>query len=672
MSLQTAKKPVVIGLYGLPGSGKSFLLKKLKQQLNHRDYVFYEGSEMISSVVPGALQAFQKLNEEEKKHWRQVAIDTIARKCRQSGKTAIVSGHLMFWCDGKLVRVYTNNDMQVYSHIIYLDIPPATLSQQRSQDLQRSRPNLSFSDLLRWQQTEIRELTGLYQRHGFMFSCMARESETQLPTAIKLIEYSRRVGTIPNAVRVDAKVSKYLTSNKDLETMLVVDADRTLSANDTGATFWDTMIQSQTWAGTKSPLPSVFDSRLGYSEAAFLQATLLYEQAATEEEFERICDIVATKTTMHAGFVSLFQSMASQGHVGGLVVTCGIRRVWEKILEREGLSQKIKVIGGARISDGIVVTPQTKAEIVSKLQREKHLYVYAIGDSPLDVPMLEAADEALAVVGDEDSRSRSMDNELLDAIMRRGLVVRQILIPHNVSPRLWEAVLPQISLDDKRFLDSVFSRRCRDHVHSRVWHATDKNVAKLLMSPTRDASVGGPMLRRAHNAIGAYLANEFLAELLGVEEYPMRHVQGHDIPGHRFQHERETVIVALMRGGEPMALGLNDALPLAMLVHANSPSDIKKAHLENKKTIILVDSVINSGKTLIQFIKRVREMRKTVRVVVLAGVVHTEAVSKGHTLTRLVEQEDIHIGTLRLSSNKFTGTRGTDTGHRLFNTTHMA
>jgi hypothetical protein len=34
-------------------------------------------------------------------------------------------------------------------------------------------------------------------------------------------------------------------------------------------------------------------------------------------------------------------------------VTCGIRSVWEKVLEREGLLATVKVIGGGRLHDAI-------------------------------------------------------------------------------------------------------------------------------------------------------------------------------------------------------------------------------------------------------------------------------------------------------------------------------
>ncbi|KAG8416832.1 hypothetical protein J3459_013619 [Metarhizium acridum] len=658
--LPADKKPAVIGLYGLPGSGKSFLLKELRKHLNHCEYEFYEGSEMISSLAPGGLEGFQKLDEAMANYWRAQAIDQIAHESRQSGKTAIVTGHFMFRTKGHYKAVYTSNDMATYAHIIYLNISARTLYSQRQEDTNRVRQFLSMQDLETWQRTEMEELSRLCQEHGILFSRLAEQPDNQLFTALRLIQFSHRVSTVPNMVRVDARIGEILSGQNNLQTMLVVDADKTISTEDTGKTFWN----------ARGSLEKLFGGPLGYSEAAFLQAVLLYEEAADEEEFERMCDSVASRTRIHAEFKALFEMMATEDHVGAVVVTCGIRRVWEKVLEREGLSQTVKVIGGARISDDMVVTAEVKAQIVSRLQRRENLRVWAIGDSPLDLPMLEAADEAIVVTGEEQNRSRSMDNALLEAIEARGLRVRQVLLPSNVSPRLTDAVLAQIRLTDEEFLDAIFSRRRR--LHPNVWHATGGNAAKLLMSPTRDAMVAGPTLRKAHASVGLYLAWGFLSELLGVEEYPMQHVQGHQVMGHRLRHERETTIVALMRGGEPLALGLNEALPLAMFVHATSPDDIQRDHIENQKTVVLVDSVVNSGKTLIEFIERTRNLRKDIRIVVVAGVVQTDAVMQEHALAGAIEQHGVHIGALRLSENKFTGFKGTDTGHRLFNTTHMA
>src|ERR1700709_2413871 len=107
--------------------------------------------------------------------------------------------------------------------------------------------------------------------------------------------------------------------------------------------FWEKMSRSQP-AEKDCPLKRLFSSSLGYSYTAFRQATLLYEEIADDEEFDAICQEVASAVIVHPEFVSLLQLVAREKHVGAMIVSCGLRRVWEKVLEREGLSKTVKVI----------------------------------------------------------------------------------------------------------------------------------------------------------------------------------------------------------------------------------------------------------------------------------------------------------------------------------------
>jgi uracil phosphoribosyltransferase len=295
-----------------------------------------------------------------------------------------------------------------------------------------------------------------------------------------------------------------------------------------------------------------------------------------------------------------------------VIVSCGLRRVWDKVLERKGLSKTVKVIGGGRIADGFIVTAAVKAALVARLRDAHQMYVWAFGDSLLDLEMLSKADQAIVVVGEERTRSKTMDAALMNAIDNDGLRARQAVLPSNASPRLDTTRLPLIQLTEHEFVDSVLCRRSRN-AGIRVLHATDRNAAKLLMTPMRDAKVAGPVLREAHRRVGWYLATEFLADVIGIEEYPITHVQGHHTSGYRLLHEQQTSIVALMRGGEAMALGVNEAFPLAMFVHASRPDDIMLHHLQGQLTVVLVDSVVNSGKTVVQFVQHVRNLHATTK-----------------------------------------------------------
>lgn len=120
-----------------------------------------------------------------------------------------------------------------------------------------------------------------------------------------------------------------------------------------------------------------------------------------------------------------------------------------------------------------------------------------------------------------------------------------------------------------------------------------------------------------------------------------------------------------------MALGVNDAFPLAMFIHASRPEDIMPHHLQGQLTMVLVDSVVNSGKTVIQFVRHVRSLNATIHIVVVTGVAQAHSISEGNLARTLARNPKLMIVALRLSDNKFTGKGTTDTGNRLFNTTHL-
>jgi uracil phosphoribosyltransferase/phosphoserine phosphatase len=572
--------------------------------------------------------------------------------------------------------VYTSNDLDTFTHILYLDVPAELVAERSRDDTQKNRPASSVNHLRRWQLAEKTELRSLCRHHGILFSLVSSPPPTMLNKISRLLRDFRDHTEECNLSRAETRLDEVLKDSSGevkLETVVVMDADRTLASEDTGALFWKIVSNSQHTQSKddSNPLKILFSSPLGYSYTAFRQAVLLYEETAEDQEFDAICEEVASAVTMHPEFVSLLHLVTEQEHVAAVVVTCGLRRVWDKVLAREGLSKALKVIGGGRIADGFVVTATVKASLVVRLRDAHKAYVWAFGDSMLDLAMFGKAHEAIVVVGEEHTRSKTMDAALLNAIDNDGLRARQVMLPRNASLRLDTGKLPLVDLTEHEFTDSLLRRHSR-HAGFQVLHATDRNTAKLLMTPTRDARVAGPVLREAHRRVGWYLATEFVTDIIGVEEYPIPHVQGHQTSGHRLFQEQQTSIVALMRGGEPMALGVNDAFPLAMFVHASQPPDIKLHHLQGRRTLLLVDSVVNSGKTVMEFVRHVRSLDATIHIVVIAGVVQSQVIS-ARSLARAPECDaNLSLVALRLSDNKFTGRGTTDTGNRLFNTTHLS
>ena len=109
-----------------------------------------------------------------------------------------------------------------------------------------------------------------------------------------------------------------------------------------------------------------------------------------------------------------------------------------------------------------------------------------------------------------------------------------------------------------------------------------------------------------------------------------------------------------------------------MFLHAKETKEIRHDHLQDVATVVLVDSVINSGKTIVEFVQHIKDIQPAIRLVVVAGVVQSLAIAPGGMLyEQLSAVPNLSFVTLRVSETQFTGTKGNDTGNRLFNTTHL-
>ncbi|RMY73628.1 hypothetical protein D0863_03744 [Hortaea werneckii] len=640
------RPPVIIGIYGLPASGRTHLLNELRKVLDDYHFKFYDGSEVIERITDGGLAAFKQMSNAQKAITRTKAIKTIKAECTKERKTGVVAGHFMLLSeDGVSEKIGTPADWETYTHIIYLNTPVEQIMDRTEKDSGRpDRKQLPIADLEQLQDSEKSRLRKICYDHRILFA---------------LINHFREGDSKRNTRSVLQKIDQIMSNHEiQPQTVLLFDADKTLGVEDASYHFW----VAAKGSGGSNLLNDIFSSSLGYSYLAFQQAMLLYEEL-NEEKFLEHCKNVASYATLRPEFVELLREAAKYPHVAVVVITSGIGLIWDMVLEREGLGDKVKVIGGCRLSDQYVVTPTVKGAAVRRLQSAHEATVWAFGDSEIDLPMLKNADHAFVVVEPGQKQHRAMWKALQRAIDVDGLEARQLLFPESAIPWLNTRMLPITTLEQVR--DSIFGTL-------ELIEATDTPSALVLQTPMRNSALSGTQLRQAHDRCGWYLAIHHVTQVLGTEKYTMYDVHQNETTGWRLKDEDKTVIIPIMRGGEPMAFGVSDAFSKAVFHHAKEPDEVLKKHLEGMKAVILVDAVINEGGTIAGFVKHIRQMNREIDIVVMAGVVQRDAVHGPKVLTRALSGcGKVTLIALRTSERKYKGQGATDTGDRLFNTTHI-
>lgn len=183
------------------------------------------------------------------------------------------------------------------------------------------------------------------------------------------------------------ELSNHMPSREShaLGTCLVLDADRTLSPEDSG------LIVARAF-GVEADVRKIFE-RHDYDDAAFTEVSLVWS-AISQELYVREIERVADSILMRDAWIEVLKAVSSLVPV--LVVTAGIPQVWRRVLTNAGHAQ-IPVIGGCHRSvDRYAISARSKGEIVLAL-KQRGWKVVAAGDSRVDLAMLAAADRALFV-----------------------------------------------------------------------------------------------------------------------------------------------------------------------------------------------------------------------------------------------------------------------------------
>lgn len=184
-------EPMIIGLFGINGSGKTSLLKNLRKVLGKDEWVFYDSSQLIAVFYSGGVEGFTSLSEYDKRLQRGLASERLKRECVKSGKDGVAVGHYMSWDVGQATGnvVCTQQELDAFTHILYLDTPVERIAEGDKGVPDRKR---QIEHLAKWQEEERTRLRDRCRDSKITFTVVPLPDKTVLTRIIAL-----RSATIP-------------------------------------------------------------------------------------------------------------------------------------------------------------------------------------------------------------------------------------------------------------------------------------------------------------------------------------------------------------------------------------------------------------------------------------------------------------------------------------------
>ena len=376
-----------VAIYGVSRSGKNYLLEKLVSMLNVNNVkraCHLEGSTTLNDLAVEQFgKRFAQLCEEQKVILRK-SFTKIIHAMEEKFEVVFVDGHYSFIDGDDYKVVFTEDDKISYDTFFYLDTPSEMIV-EFSRHSEGSKRNLSITEeqVRNWKSFEKSELSNV---------CTELEKELIIldedtATCLSFIEVyvADREGEKFNPVKVaGAMVDSFSESISGYSTIVLLDCDKTISENDMTYSFCREL-------GVKSQeLKQVFRNDR-YTVYQFYKVAKIYS-SRFEAQIENAATKAKSDMKLNPYILDNLNKLEGSFKLG---ITSGVYSIWRKIKHEHLILDGL--IGCRELHKQTwLVTPSVKRE-VSKQLKEMGKTVVAVGDSIIDIPMLESADRGYIV-----------------------------------------------------------------------------------------------------------------------------------------------------------------------------------------------------------------------------------------------------------------------------------
>lgn len=531
-----------IVIYGLPCSGKTYLMQKIQGAR-----IVHGSAELnrISSLP------FSELSEADKERVRIEYTEYIASL---ADDVVISDGHYSFLED----IVFTEADANIYDVFFYLYCRPETiLSRMKDSDKNTQYASVALEVIRQWQLFEIESLRQeCHKREKDFYVISDNNGESAF---LEFLSYVEEGFSAFRQAEVIAKKIMSVFPEKGL--INLIDGDGTI-------------IQQDSFRFCCNGKTDVFDGDFytGY------QAYLFGKENTTVDFQQDKIDLVSLNPYFK-------RILDSRNYV---VLSSGIGSLWEKIASANGIEN---------VFADTMISADTKYYVAKILKRAGYK-INAYGNSKIDVYMLKEADNGILCVGER--LSKSLKDTDLSGI--------------------------NLVYDKKPF---ILSDKGEEDV------ASDISICKSR------SGINGARLASAHYRLGQRIGKE-ISSL---------------IP------EKDTAILVLERGGRFFGDGIYTSFGGTFYSINPSKENIPSIY---QSRLIVVDSVINTGRSIIGMIDDIKALYPGIDIVIATNVIQEDAVHlfEGYKLFAVRVSSNSFVG---INQAKQAGKTGPDTADRLFN-----
>ncbi|HDR1799011.1 AAA family ATPase [Pasteurella multocida] len=370
-----------IAIYGVSRSGKDYLIERVVEYLKTQNIsaLHIKGSATLNALSKQKYgMQFKDINEEQKIVLREKFIKEVDESTLYHD-VVFVDGHYAFITENGFDIVFTEADKYCYDHFFYLDtLTEKIIEFSRANPKTKLDLNISFNAINRWKNFEKQELTEICNQLEKELVILDEDTEI----CIQFLSYWIKEYRTRFNYRVIAKnvVETFINSTQHKHTkVILIDCDNTISENDITYDFCNFL------GIDKTDLKKIFFGDR-YSSYQFFKIKRLY-QSADKNKTNAAIDFAKSKILINSAISNFINNRENDSYA--IALTVGLLEVWKKVLSNGNINA---LLGNSiNLEQDFFVTPLLKKYIAYAF-KSQGLEVLSIGDSIIDIPMLEISD----------------------------------------------------------------------------------------------------------------------------------------------------------------------------------------------------------------------------------------------------------------------------------------